>query len=274
MTDYDRLLGFDPRADLPTRYLLDDDPNLGDSVRALAEALLDGDEARARSLLRADPQLARAPVGEAWTMLELAIAGGAATLINLLIAAGAPLDGKGDGGPLRLALHASSPEPALHLLDAGASAAPRAAPVAPLRAAIGLGSVGAVSLLLDRGADPNTLEPGARAALHIALDMERYLIAELLIDRGADPWAVDATGDNLGSALLNPMSLLSADDEAARRRLALDAATSGWPDPPPLPHAICDAVLAGAWPPPASRAKGAPPPSAASFDAIKARHRP
>ena len=39
-------------------------------------------------------------------------------------------------------------------------------------------------------------------------------------------------------------------------------------------HLVCDAVLAGAWPPPAARAKGAPPPSAASFDAIKARHRP
>jgi uncharacterized protein len=235
-------------ADLPDRAELLDAPALGGSGRDLVEALLTRDAGRAVHLLDRDPKLLEAIAADR-NMLEIAVATGDIALVDILIAKGADPDGVGDGAPLVLALHARTPDLAHALLTAGASPTPPDNPLAAFRAAIALGSIAGVRLLLDFGADPDVRGPLDRRPLHIALDMEQFRIAELLIQRDADLWAVDAGGANLGTAATTPMVTADTAEHAAQTRLAVLAKEAGWPDPAPTPQAIRTLAAAGQWPP-------------------------
>ncbi len=240
--------------DLPTRSELRSASSLGASGRDLIEALIDRDHDHVAALLAGDPALAGAHAGGR-TIVEIAVATGDVALIDLVIARGAPIDGQidgraGDGAPLVLALHARDPRFAHALLTAGAKAVPPGDPTAAFDAAIALGSASGVKMLLDFGGDPNARGALDRRPLHIALDMERFRIAEMLIDAGADLWAVDSGGANLGTAVTTPMVTQDRNERAAQIRLSTRAVLAGWPDPAPTPVEIKEAVSAGRWPPP------------------------
>jgi uncharacterized protein len=222
---------------------------LGGSGRDLAEALLSKDVARATRLLAGDPALARLAVGHDHDMLAVAIASCDPALVSLVLSHGAAPDGKRPGLPLDLALRANDPEMAYRLLKAGAHPDPAGDATGPLRTAIELNAPGAVRMLLDFHADPDVAERTGRRPLHIALDQERFRIAELLLDRGADPWAVDVGGANLGSAVTSPMVTNAPDEDAARRRLQARLKHIGWPDPVPTSAEVRALVKAGHWPP-------------------------
>lgn len=257
--------------ELPQRRDTLTDQRLGAAARDFAEALYDGDLARAGQLLAADPGLARRRVGAHYDMLSVALATCRADAVDLVIRGGAPLDGVEDQGlPLRLALRAKDPDFAHRLLSAGASPNPKGSPSAPLRTAIALNSLGAVRMLLDFRADPNVMEATGNRPLHTALDMEHFRIAELLLDRGADAWAIDSGGANLGTAATTKMLTESAEEEAAQRRLAGRLAKLGWPEPVPSFRDVRAAATAGNWPPPAARAAGAAPVPPAVLALIKA----
>jgi hypothetical protein len=64
----------------------------------------------------------------------------------------------------------------------------------PLMAAVRIGSLPAVKLLLLNRASPNTKDRGGRTALHWAASTGRADIARTLLDAGAPVDAVDATG--------------------------------------------------------------------------------
>jgi hypothetical protein len=249
---------FVPGTELPARRDTLTDQRLGTAARDFAEALYDGDLAKAADLLRGDPGLARRRVGAHYDMLSVALSTCRIEAVDLVIRGGAPLDGVEDKGlPLRLALRATDPKFALALLKAGASANPRGNPSGPLRTAISLNSVGAVRMLLDHRADPDVMEATGNRPLHTALDMEHFRVAELLLDRGADPWAIDSGGANLGTAVTTKMLTDSAEEAEAQRRLAARLAKLGWPDPVPSFREVRNAALRGEWPP--ASAKGARP---------------
>jgi hypothetical protein len=241
---------FEAGTALPRRSEVLAAPILGASARDLAEALFDGDRARANRLIDADPALARLAIGPIHDMLALAVASCDPALVSALLAHGAPPDGvQRQGMPLDLALRAADPEMAYRLLKAGADASPAGRPTGPLRTAIERNSPGAVRMLIDFRADVNAAERNGRRPLHIALDMERFRIAEILLDRGADPWAVDFSGANLGSAVVAPMVHASPEEEAARGRLRLRLRQIGWPEPVPDSAEVREKVAAGRWPP-------------------------
>lgn len=232
---------------------------LGGTARDLGEALLAGDVARATALLRADPQLARVDVGGR-DMLELAVAGCAPDAIDAVIAAGAPADGAADEGmPLQLALTADTPALAHRLLSKGASPTPRGAPLSPMREAIMRSSIGGVRMLLDFRADPDAMESTGKRPLHIALDTERFRIAELLLARGADPWAIDIGGANLATSAYTPMMTADAEEAQAQRRLQQRLRDLRWPDPAPTPAQVRRLALDGAWPPAGAKGGRVPP---------------
>lgn len=265
---------FAPDTELPSRQDVMSDYRLGQSARALANALLEGDLAGAGKLLAGDAALAKSPIGRHHDMLTLAVSTCSADAVGLLLRHGAPADGRdAQGLPLRLALRADDPAMAARLLEGGASAAPSGSPMGPMRTAISLNSPGGVRLLLDHGADPNLTESTGNRPLHTALDMERFRIAELLLERGADPWAIDVGGANLGTATVTPMLTKSPEDAEAQQRLAARLPALGWPSPPPTPRAIRTAALSGDWPPAPARAKGARPPSKAVLALIEQNQR-
>jgi len=244
--------------ELPTRRDTLTDQRLGTAARDFAEALFDGDLARAGQLLRGDPGLARRRVGTHYDMLSVALATCKLDAVDLVVRGGAPLNGVEDKGlPLRLALRAKDPAFAHRLLDAGASPNPPGNPEGPLRTAITLNSLGAVRMLLDFRADPEVMEATGNRPLHIALDMEHFRIAELLLDRGADPWAIDSGGANLGTAATTKMLTDSAEEAEAQRRLAARLQKLGWPEPVPSFREVRNAALRGEWPP--ASVKGAKP---------------
>ncbi|MBM6575289.1 ankyrin repeat domain-containing protein [Microvirga sp. SRT01] len=227
---------------------------LGQSARDLGEALLAGDLDTAGRLLNADPALAKAGIDDRRDMLTLAVASCKPEAIDFLRRAGAPADGlNGEGYPLRLALNANDPALAHRLLLLGASATPLAAPLGPMRDAIARNSVGAVTMLLDFHADPDAMSGSGKRPLHIALDMERFRIAELLLAKGADPFAIDVGGANLGTSASTPMLTDSQEDREAQQRLKARLPTLGWPDPAPDPRTVRRLALDGAWPPAGAR---------------------
>jgi uncharacterized protein len=250
---------FAPDAVLPKRAAVVADPALGQSARALAEALFDRDLDAAGRLLAADPALAKVRIGERHAMLTVALATCEPRAVELLLARGAPTDPTGDGGTLQLAMMANDPAMPLALLRAGADPTPAGAPLAVFRTATALGSRGGIRLLLDHKADPNVRDRVGGSPLQTALDMERFAIAELLIDRGADPWAIDVTGGNLATAVTGRVVTSNAEDDAARRRLAAALPRMGWPAPPPAPAEVRRLALDGAWPPAGVKARPVPP---------------
>ncbi|SDG71774.1 ankyrin repeat domain-containing protein [Klenkia brasiliensis] len=164
--------------------------------------------------VRAQPRLLTTTVehvGDDWPPLHLAVATGDLDLVDVLLAAGAPLEATSAHGrtPLHVALefapHLVDPlmergaEPdgaaAAYLgdsarlaarLDSGASAVRDDADVSLLGwAALG-GSVDAVRLLLDRGADPDD------GALRMAAGAAHPEVVALLLDAGATVGRRDA----------------------------------------------------------------------------------
>lgn len=255
--DDGRAACFAPNTELPTPETVARDQRLGGTARDLASALFDGDLPRARGLLDRDPAVASTRIGSDADMLVVALATCSREAVELLIAKGAPVDGARPGAPLIFALRANDPWFAERLLAAGAKPNPAGDPLGPMRTAIGLNSLGGVRLLLDNRADPNAYERTGNRALHTAMNMETFRVAELLLERGADPWAIDSNGANFASALAQPMMTEDADEAAARRRLGERLARLGWPQPAPTPQAVRAMALAGEWPP--ANARGARP---------------
>jgi hypothetical protein len=175
-----------------------------------------------------------------------------------------------DGVPLSLALMARQPDYAHALLAEGADPTPDGNPLGPFRTAIAGGSMGGVRMLLDSRGDPNVADRLGHRPLLIALDIERFAIAELLLDRGANPWAIDSSGGNLGTAAYTPMVTDDAAEAEAQRRLRTRLSRLGWPAPPPSPAQIRTLALNRQWPPAGIKA---PPPPAALLEIMAANAR-
>lgn len=237
-------------ADLPDARALREAPGLGASGRDLIDAVLAADVPRVRYLMERDRALART-AADGRSLAEVAVATGDATLLREVLSHGVDPNGAGDdGAPLILALHATGPELAHVLLaEHGAAPAPAGGVLEPVRAAIALGSAAGVRMLLDHGLDPDARDTLDRRPLHVALDMERFAIAELLLAAGADPFAIDAGGANLASSLAMPMVTDAPEEEAARARLAAGLARIGWPHPAPTPREVLALAADGRWPP-------------------------
>jgi hypothetical protein len=249
---------FLPEATLPARDATLADPRLGASGRDLAAALFDRDLPRAEALLRGDRALASMKVGAHHDMLIVALATCEPRAVDLLLRHGAPRDGDGDGLPLGIALMATDPAFAHALLSAGASPTPPKNPLGPFRTAITAGSTGGVRMLLDFHGDPDVADELGHRPLLLALDTERFRIAELLLDRGADPWAIDTSGGNLGTAAYTPMVTADAEEAAAQRRLRTRLSGLGWPAPPPSPDRIRAMAVERQWPPQGANARPVP----------------
>ncbi|MEE2916955.1 hypothetical protein COA17_06010 [Sphingomonas ginsenosidimutans] len=236
-------------ADLPDARALREAAGLGGSGRDLIDAVLAADIARVRFLMERDPALAQTS-SDGRSLAEVAVATGNAMLLREILSHGVDPDGAGDGAPLVLALHANGPELAYVLLaEHGAAPAPARGALEPVRAAIALGSAAGVRMLLDHGLDPNVRDTLDRRPLHVALDMERFAIAELLLVAGADPFAIDIGGANLAASLAMPMVTDVPDEAAARARLTDGLARLGWPSPAPTPREVLALAADGRWPP-------------------------
>jgi ankyrin repeat protein len=178
------------------------------TAQRLSRLIADGDAPAVRSAVHAQPRLLSASVerdGQAgWTPLHLAVAAGRADVVSDLVAAGADVTAMTEAGrtPLHVALQ-HSPElvgllrslgapvdaaSAAYLgdtdrlageLDAGAPLTPGAADVDLLTLAAHGGSVPAVRLLLERGADPDS------GALHAAATAGRAEVVTVLLAAGA-----------------------------------------------------------------------------------------
>jgi len=123
-----------------------------------AEACALGDEARAMTLLDADPSL---------------------------------LERRSDDGfpPLGFAIFFRHPWLARTLIEYGAdvhAVAENAQRVAPVHAAASVGDVATMRLLLDHGADPNARQHSGFTPLHAAAGNGDLEMGKLLIERGAD----------------------------------------------------------------------------------------
>ncbi|MGO9335907.1 MAG: ankyrin repeat domain-containing protein [Terracidiphilus sp.] len=124
------------------------------------EAAAVGDEARLRSLLEGDSELAGAFSGDGWTALHLAAAFGTPAAVSALLTAGASVD-------------AVSQNPQKNQ---------------PLHAALALGkNAETVKLLLEHGAPVNAAQAGGFTPLFSAAIANRKDLVELLLAYGADP---------------------------------------------------------------------------------------
>lgn len=181
----------------------------------LTDAIRRGDDERASSLLRADPELARSRDGRGvsilltalyhrrWRVAEL-VAGHRADLdlheaaalgrvaVVRRLADGAGLSRPNPDGftPLHYAAFFGHPDAAAALVGLGADVDVEAANptrVRPLHSAAASRNVEISRLLLDAGADPNHRQQQGFTALHsAALHGDRELV-ELLLEAGADP---------------------------------------------------------------------------------------
>jgi ankyrin repeat protein len=123
------------------------------------EAAAIGDEARLRSLLDGDAELAVAFSGDGWTALHLAAGFGTPAAVSMLLAAGARID-------------AVSRNPQQNQ---------------PLHAALALGkNAETVKLLLEHGAAVNAVQAGGFTPLFSAAIANRRNLVELLLAYGAD----------------------------------------------------------------------------------------
>jgi ankyrin repeat protein len=167
-------------------------------------ALYEGDEARARELLRPDGEL---------SVFEAAAFGRLERLSELLDEDPSRASAFSDDGftALHLAIFGGQKEAVRLLLERGAdpNVLSRAdiAKVPPLGTAAFAGSTPLARLLLDSGADPNVRGEGGFTALHSAAQNNDEELARLLLERGADPAA--ATEDGRRPADLGLAELLS-----------------------------------------------------------------
>ncbi|SDX46576.1 Ankyrin repeat-containing protein [Modestobacter sp. DSM 44400] len=189
----------------------------------LGRLIADGDLDGVRAAVQAQPRLLTARVERAgedgWTALHLAVVAGSADLVEALVAAGADLTAATEGGrtPLHVALQYApdligalrglgAPVDAASAaflgdvdrlageLDDGTRLTDPATDVDLLSWAASGGSLTAVQLLLDRGADPDA------GALHAAAATARPQVVERLLAAGAD---VDRRDRNTGRTALH-----------------------------------------------------------------------
>jgi hypothetical protein len=242
----------------------------GQAGREVMSAVLDGDVAGVQHRLAADKTLVATRGGANGDLLSLAIARCDKPMVERLLTLGVAPDGAPGAIPLSLALRATDPWFADRLLKAGAKAGRRAdGRYWPLKAAIGLNSLGAVRLLVGHGAPIEEHDLGGATPLRLAVEQQNFRIAEFLLARGADPWSVGANGETVGAVVDGPMRPGEPEEQAARQRVVPRLEKAGWRFPNALDaRQVRHLVLSGAWPPAQARAAGwtAPPPAA-----IKAR---
>ena len=167
-------------------------------------ALYEGDETRARGLLRPDGEL---------SVFEAAAFGRLERLGELLDEDPERVQAFSDDGftALHLAIFGGEEGAVRLLLERGAdpNVLSRAdiAKVPPLGTAAFAGSTPIARLLLDSGADPNVRGEGGFTPLHAAAQNGDEELARLLLERGADPAA--ATDDGRRPADFGLAELLS-----------------------------------------------------------------
>lgn len=161
-----------------------------DDIETLIEAVKEGNVARVKAIVDANPSLAsaRLPLGE--SPLMAALYRGHRDVMRVLLDAGAELD-----------VFAAA---ALGRTDALKSAIGDARNVerraydgwTPLHLAAFFGQIDAARLLLDAGADVNAVSGNslANTPLHAATAGKHPLVALLLIERGASGLTTDAGG--------------------------------------------------------------------------------
>jgi hypothetical protein len=238
----------------------------GQAGREVMSAVLDGDVSGVERRLSADKTLAATRGGPNGDLLSLAIARCDKPMVERLLALGARSDGAPGAIPLSLALRAVDPWFADRLLKAGASASRRSdGAYWPLKAAIGLNSLGAVRLLVSHGAPVEEHDAGGATPLRLAVEQQNFRIAEFLLGQGANPWSVGANGETVGAVVDGPTRPGEPEERAARQRVVPLLERAGWRFPNALDaRETRRLVLAGAWPPAAARAAGwtTPPPAA------------
>ncbi|PLR27279.1 hypothetical protein SGCZBJ_07725 [Caulobacter zeae] len=235
----------------------------GQAGRDLMSAVLKGDVGEAQRRLRADPALKTTRGGPNGDLLSLAIARCDKPMVATLLDLGVPPGGAANAVPLSLALRATDPSFATQLLQAGASPQRRET-YWPLKAVIGLNSLGAVRLLLQHGARINDHDATGATPMRLAVEQQNFRIAELLLEKGADPWAVGSNGETVGTVLAGPMRPGDPEEQAARPRVIEALKKAGWAIPGgPDAKETRRLVLTGAWPPAQARAAGwkTPPPT-------------
>lgn len=237
----------------------------GQAGREVMSAVLDGEVATVERLLRADRTLVSTHGGPNGDLLTLAIAQCDKPMVERLLALGARPDGAPGAIPLSLALRATDPWFADRLLKAGAQAGRREdGAYWPLKAAIGLNSLGAVRLLVDHGAPVEAHDASGATPLRLAVEQQNFRIAEFLLSKGADPWSVGGNGETVGAVIDGPVRPGEPEEQTARERVVAMLQEAGWRFPAAYdPRETRRLVLAGAWPPAEARAAGwtVPPPA-------------
>ena len=206
------------------------------TAQRLARLIAAGDVDPVLQAVAAEPRLLSTTVErdgqDGWTPLHLAVVAGHTSLVEALAAAGADLAALTEGGrsPLHLALEHSPDLVAVlrrlgapvdaasaaflgdvalltSALDEGARSTDPATAVDLLGRAAAGGSVAAVRVVLDRGADPDG------GALHAAAAAGATPVVELLLRAGAE---VDARDRDTGRTPLHTAVAALADDPADR----------------------------------------------------------
>lgn len=246
----------------------------GQAGREVMSAVLDGDIAGVERRLGADKALIVTRGGSNGDLLSLAIARCDKPMVERLLALGVSPDGAPGAIPLSLALRATDPWFADRLLKAGAGAGRRAdGAYWPLKAAIGLNSLGAARLLVAHGASVEEHDASGATPLRLAVEQQNFRIAEFLLGQGADPWSVGANGETIGAAIDGALRPGEPEEQAARRRVVPMLEKAGWRFPGALDaREVRRLVLADAWPPPEARAAGWKSPPPASVKARMARY--
>lgn len=272
---------------LPDRHRVLGAISHGETGRAIAEAVLDGDAATVRRLAAADPEALNAhvppveypdfaPDGEFGDLLVFAVGRCDRAMLHTLLELGLSPDGAISGAALELSIQANTPDFMIDLLDAGADPDPQkhGAAAYPLDRAAAHRNLAAARLLLRYGADVHWADPFGYTALHEAAAMDSIAVAELLIEHGADPWRPSRVGALPAWWIAQPLVLSHEADVAARDRLIQRLRTSGAGWPPPDPQTVRRLALAGDWPGAERRAAGVPDLPEGALDYLRENYAP
>jgi ankyrin repeat protein len=156
-------------------------------------AIADGDIDTVRSMLdRGEPIEGHPDEDEYLSPLEQAATGGEDKIVKLLLDGGADIHGgSGWGDALEAAIRFNHPSTAKLLISRGAwvnEGGDRKNGSLSLWAAIVAGNPPMVKLLLDAGANPDTLNPPYATALSLAAEDGNTAIVRLLKKAGAKRW--------------------------------------------------------------------------------------